>query len=136
MINASPILIFEVYELPELVRCHLIDPFGDLSVNQAPVHKGAALVSPQLALHQLEYLISGASGYDDEGMPLYLGRGSAPHLLGDDAERLRPNEAQCPRYLAQVGHGHVRRLHCQEEGCQVKEKLRHSVDLLVVESHC
>ena len=51
MINASPILIFEVYELPELVSSHLIDPFGDLSVNQAPVHKGAALVRPQLALH-------------------------------------------------------------------------------------
>ena len=86
MINTSPILILEVYELPELVSSHLIDPFGDLSVDQAPVHKGAALISSQLALYQLEYLIRGASGYDYEGMPLYLGRGSAPHLLGDDAE--------------------------------------------------
>ena len=135
MINTSPILIFEVYELPELVCCHLIDPFGDLSVDQAPVHKGAALISPQLALYQLEYLIRGASGYDYEGVPLYLGRGSAPHLLGDDAERLRPNEAQCPRDLAQVGHGHVGGLHCQEEGSQVKEQLRHTIDLLVVKSH-
>ena len=136
MINASPILILEVYELPELISSHLIDPFGDLSVDQAPVHKGAALVRPQLALHQFEYLISGASRYDHEGMPLYLGRGSAPHFFRNDAEGLRADQAQCPRDLAQVRHGHVRRLHGQEEGGQVKKQLRHSVDLLVVETHC
>jgi hypothetical protein len=26
-------------------------------------------------------------------------------------------------------------LHCQEEGSQVKEQLRHTIDLLVVKSH-
>ena len=69
-------------------------------------------------------------------MPLYLGRGSAPHFFRNDAERLRADEAQGPRDLAQVGHGHVRRLHCQEEGGQVKEQLRHIIDLLVVKTHC
>lgn len=93
MINASRILILEVQDLFKLFLCHLFDPFSNLSVNQPPIHKGSALVSPQLTLYQLKYFICGGSRYDYEGMPLYFGWGPTPDFFGYDAELLRPDEA-------------------------------------------